>query len=51
MPALSTGILLHRSRSGAREVFLVHPGGPYWARRDAGAWSVPKGLIAPNEDP
>ena len=51
MRALSAGILLRRSHGGVREVFLVHPGGPYWARRDMGAWSVPKGLVAANEDP
>jgi predicted NUDIX family NTP pyrophosphohydrolase len=33
------------------EVFLVHPGGPYWSRKDLGAWSIPKGEISPNEDP
>jgi predicted NUDIX family NTP pyrophosphohydrolase len=47
----SAGILLHRLREGAREVFLVHPGGPFWARRDAGAWSIPKGEYAAGEDP
>jgi predicted NUDIX family NTP pyrophosphohydrolase len=39
----SAGLLLHRLRAGRREVLLVHPGGPFWARRDAGAWSIPKG--------
>jgi predicted NUDIX family NTP pyrophosphohydrolase len=39
----SAGILLYRIHSGEPEVFLVHPGGPYWAKRDAGAWSIPKG--------
>ena len=39
----SSGILLHRLRGGELEVLLVHPGGPFWARRDAGAWSIPKG--------
>jgi len=39
----SAGILLYRIRDGAVEVFLVHPGGPYWARKDDGAWSIPKG--------
>lgn len=44
MPAeTSAGILLYRRRAGALEVFLVHPGGPFWARRDLGAWTVPKG--------
>ena len=39
----SAGILLYRMRVGIAEVFLVHPGGPFWARKDAGAWSIPKG--------
>jgi predicted NUDIX family NTP pyrophosphohydrolase len=47
----SAGILLHRVRDGAREVLLVHPGGPYWAKKDAGAWSIPKGEYAEDEDP
>lgn len=34
---------MHRERDGVREVLLVHPGGPYWARKDEGAWSIPKG--------
>jgi predicted NUDIX family NTP pyrophosphohydrolase len=41
---------LHRGRDGAREVLLVHPGGPFWARRDAGAWSIPKGEYSADED-
>ncbi len=41
--ALSCGILLHRSGAGGVEVFLGHMGGPFWAKKDAGAWSVPKG--------
>ncbi len=47
----SAGILLHRRRSSAVEVLLVHPGGPFWARRDEGAWSIPKGEYEPDEDP
>ncbi|MES2171756.1 MAG: NUDIX domain-containing protein [Actinomycetota bacterium] len=43
MAALSCGILLHRSGAGGVEVFLGHMGGPFWAKKDAGAWSVPKG--------
>ena len=43
MPVRSAGILLYRHASGGPEVLLVHPGGPFWARRDAGAWSIPKG--------
>src|ERR687894_413056 len=45
----SAGILLHRK--GGTEVLLVHPGGPYWARKDDGAWSIPKGELDPGEDP
>ncbi|HWC40589.1 MAG TPA: NUDIX hydrolase, partial [Actinomycetota bacterium] len=40
MPRRSAGILLYRRRHGALEVLLVHPGGPAWANRDAGAWSI-----------
>jgi len=47
----SAGLLLYRRRNGAIEVFLVHPGGPSWARKDEHAWSVPKGEIDPGEDP
>jgi len=43
MPKESAGILLYRQRGGAIEVFLVHPGGPFWKRKDAGAWTIPKG--------
>jgi len=50
MPAISAGLLLYRRRGTHTEVFLVHPGGPYWARKDDGAWSVPKGLVDPGED-
>ena len=42
--------MLFRRAEGALEVLLVHPGGPFWARRDAGAWSVPKGEYGPDED-
>ena len=45
----SAGILLHRA--GATEVLLVHPGGPFWARKDAGAWSIPKGEVEEGEAP
>src|SRR5919107_6412622 len=51
MPERSAGILLHRRGPGGLEVLLVHPGGPYFARRDAGAWSIPKGLYEPGEEP
>ena len=45
----SAGILLYRRRSGTLEVLLAHPGGPFWARRDDGAWTIPKGLIEAGE--
>jgi predicted NUDIX family NTP pyrophosphohydrolase len=45
----SAGILAWRQAHAGLEVFLVHPGGPFWARRDAGAWSIPKGEIAAGE--
>ena len=51
MPKMSAGLLLYRDRNNAREVFLVHPGGPFWAAKDDGAWSIPKGEFEPNEDP
>lgn len=47
----SAGILLFRRREGGPEVLLVHPGGPYWAKRDRGAWSIPKGEIEEGEEP
>ena len=55
MPAISAGLLLYRhvdaAETGSRrvEVLLVHPGGPYWAKKDAGSWSIPKGLAEPDE--
>lgn len=49
--ARSAGILLHRNVDGRLEVLLGHMGGPFWARRDAGAWSIPKGEHGPDEDP
>ena len=51
MAAKSAGILVYRRRAGQTEVLLVHPGGPFWARRDSGAWSIPKGEYADSEDP
>ena len=51
MPTRSAGILLHRGGADGREVLLVHPGGPFWAKRDDGAWSIPKGEYGPDEDP
>jgi predicted NUDIX family NTP pyrophosphohydrolase len=50
MPRLSAGLLLYRSVEDRLEVLLVHPGGPFWARRDEGAWSVPKGEYDADED-
>jgi len=50
MAKQSAGLLLYRRRSGQLEVLLVHPGGPFWAARDAGAWSIPKGEAGPEED-
>ena len=47
----SAGLLLYRQRPGGLEVLLVHPGGPFWAKRDLGAWSIPKGELSPGEDP
>lgn len=47
----SAGILLYRRRRGELQVLLVHPGGPFWARRDEGVWSIPKGEYGPPEDP
>jgi predicted NUDIX family NTP pyrophosphohydrolase len=51
MPKRSAGLLLYRQRRDSLEVFLVHPGGPFWAKKDLGAWSIPKGEYAENEDP
>jgi predicted NUDIX family NTP pyrophosphohydrolase len=46
---ISAGLLVFR-RTPALEVLLAHPGGPFWARKDAGAWTIPKGLVEPGED-
>jgi predicted NUDIX family NTP pyrophosphohydrolase len=51
MPKTSAGLLLYRYHDGALEVFLVHPGGPFWALKDDGAWSIPKGEFEHGEDP
>jgi predicted NUDIX family NTP pyrophosphohydrolase len=48
---LSAGLLLYRRRQRGLEVFLVHPGGPFWAKKDDGAWSIPKGEYQAGEDP
>jgi predicted NUDIX family NTP pyrophosphohydrolase len=50
MTPRSAGVLLYRRTAGAVEVLLVHPGGPYWRNKDAGAWQIPKGAIEPGED-
>jgi predicted NUDIX family NTP pyrophosphohydrolase len=50
MAKSSAGILMYRRRDGAIELLLVHPGGPFWAKRDKGAWSIPKGEYAAGED-
>jgi len=51
MPKLSAGLLLYRSREGVVEVLIAHPGGPFWARKDDGAWSIPKGEYTVGDDP
>ena len=52
MPQRSAGILLYRRpKPGCVEVLLVHPGGPFWAKKDEGAWSIPKGGYEPIEEP
>jgi predicted NUDIX family NTP pyrophosphohydrolase len=50
VPKTSAGILLFRRRQDGVEVLLVHPGGPFWAKKDEGAWSIPKGETETNED-
>jgi predicted NUDIX family NTP pyrophosphohydrolase len=50
MAVISAGILLFRYKNEKLEVLLVHPGGPFWVKKDNGAWSIPKGLIEENED-
>ncbi len=51
MGIVSAGLLMCRRREGGLEFLLVHPGGPYFARRDDGAWTIPKGIIDPGETP
>jgi len=51
VPKLSAGLLLYRVRDGVVEVLIAHPGGPFWARKDDGAWSIPKGEYTPGDDP
>ncbi|HUA97436.1 MAG TPA: NUDIX domain-containing protein [Terracidiphilus sp.] len=50
MPRKSAGILLYRVRNGELEILAVHPGGPFWVKRDLGSWFIPKGEIEPGED-
>ena len=51
MPPTSAGLLLYRIRANNLEVLLVHPGGPFFKNKDEGAWSIPKGEVATDEDP
>jgi len=51
VPKMSAGLLVYRRSDGGIEVLLVHPGGPYWVKRDDGAWSLPKGEYELGEDP
>lgn len=51
MVETSAGILLHRSTAGQWQVLLAHPGGPFWRRRDEGAWTIPKGVVHADEEP
>src|SRR5690349_1480899 len=51
MAKMSAGILMFRRTAGEPEVLLVHPGGPFWRRKDTGAWSIPKGEYEEGEDP
>jgi predicted NUDIX family NTP pyrophosphohydrolase len=51
MAKRSGGLLMYRRRDGGLEVFLVHPGGPFWAKKDFGAWSIAKGEYSEGEDP
>ena len=50
MPKISAGLLMYRRRNGQLEVLLAHPGGPFWARKDLGAWTIPKGVVDPGEE-
>lgn len=51
MSKISAGLLMYRQVHGQTEVFLVHPGGPFWAKKDDGAWSIPKGQFSEDEEP
>ncbi len=50
MAKVSAGLLMYRRRGSLAEVLLAHPGGPFWAKKDLGAWSIPKGEVVPDED-
>src|SRR5579863_5703463 len=50
MLKISAGLVMYRIRGGQLEFLLVHPGGPFWAKKDAGAWFIPKGEVNPEED-
>lgn len=50
MPQVSAGLLLYRIKDGMVEVFLVHPGGPFWVKKDLGVWSIPKGIVDKDEE-
>jgi predicted NUDIX family NTP pyrophosphohydrolase len=47
----AAGVLLYRGKGSSLEVFLIHPGGPFWAKKDESSWSIPKGEFLENEDP
>ena len=51
MPKESAGLLMFRQRNNELEVLLAHPGGPFWKKKDLGAWTIPKGEIQPGEEP
>jgi predicted NUDIX family NTP pyrophosphohydrolase len=51
MPKRSAGLMMYRRTKGEVEVFLIHPGGPYWVKRGKGTWAIPKGEYDQNEDP
>lgn len=50
MPKISAGLLMYRVRAGQVQVLLIHPGGPFWTHKDAGAWSIPKGELGEGEE-
>lgn len=51
MAKISSGILLYRNHTSVIEIFLVHPGGPFFAKKDEGSWTIPKGELMEDEDP